>query len=405
MGALGGVGMGLNQGLQGFISDVSSLNTQDRAEKEAEENKKLREAQLANSQAELGIRKQQAAQQNTLFEQGQTKVKKGLEMIPIEGTVDNYAKFPSQAKYVKDYINSMGLAEKDGTISRDDAKGVLTAMTTIPYHLQNLNRIAITEYQKSLDDLNSKISTAKTGEDIKDLMLKKKQTEMDLQSSMGVDTGLVNWAKANKKKYTEMGSAPDGYPVVLDASNPSAYLKNDGQGNMKPYHGPIKPKVEHVVNDKPATMGDIKIAFDMDMQAAKNNLLVEMTPTDRNNYANMTPEQLQSALLAGSIKSLPADRKAYYQKQFDGISQKWQGYTKQILGDKKVGGKPLGGAPATPPPGQDNSAKGKTYGDLYKIATNSGSSSKAVEELGKLGYSTAQARDIIKKGLSEGAIQ
>lgn len=208
------------------------------------------------------------------------------------------------------------------------------------------------------------------------------------------DDGLIRWSKNGQYEVVQKptgtggtvnkqlkGNTLDGRPVSFNPRT-GGYETDDG----KPYSGKIIPYVDRVVHEnKPEklTMADAKSYASAKLQGIKNRMMIDMTPEERQDFANMPSENLLAALLSGSGKSLPLDKKEAYKKEIEAVEKEYADMADQVLGRK--GKKPQTGAigggsgattvASTPQPSaggkpKQQEATGSPSGQVFKSKTD-----------------------------------
>jgi len=224
------------------------------------------------------------------------------------------------------------------------------------------------------------------------------------------DNSFLGWMSADasgrSKKFVPIpkeakaASAPPMKEFEMDKSgNPTPGRKSwftlNKDGTPNTYSGPAGT-TESVINPpvrNQATVGDLKSAHDMAAQGIKNRMLLEMTPEEQMSTAGLDPNTMVAALLAGKLKSLPADRKAAYMKEFQDNDAYYNGQMNTVLGRKGV---------TTPPPTPGTSLKstqGVTLGQIWDQISNQPTTKGAMDYLtNTYGYNQAQAGDLVRRG-------
>lgn len=97
-----------------------------------------------------------------------------------------------------------------------------------------------------------------------------------------------------------------------------------------------KIKNENESRGEKLNLSDVKGAYGMEMNSIKTRMLIDMTPEERNQLANLPPEQMLAVILGGGGKSLPADKKANYIEEIKKVDEYYGGLSQKVLGRKGV---------------------------------------------------------------------
>jgi hypothetical protein len=123
--------------------------------------------------------------------------------LNVDDTLNTSVQIPEARDYIKKTAKAYGYINDDGTIRAADARTVLTTIAKEPQHLKELSRISVDHYTKALHDINRKIASMPTGEDMKDLILQKAQAENNWKEAVGASEGLIKYMTAIKKEKAE----------------------------------------------------------------------------------------------------------------------------------------------------------------------------------------------------------
>jgi hypothetical protein len=229
MARIGGWAAGLDRGTSDFVNMTMAMDNQERAEKIANKNLELQ-------QANLDLNRKKIAREDIEFNQKQKEIARKNRPLNVDETLDKMVEIPAARGYIKNYAVGVGHVNEDGTIRAEDAQNDIKTLFKDPIHLKAINRFNIDHYTKALADAESELKAmeGKTGIDLKPLLLKKQQMELALKSAMGADEGLTKYLTTiGKKKEYDKPYVKDGVEYQEDLTTGQIHRlgKTGGEGS------------------------------------------------------------------------------------------------------------------------------------------------------------------------------
>jgi hypothetical protein len=430
-GAWGGAAEGLQNATKTFM-DMRSADQRDKAmalsAAQAEERLALERAADQRAQEQFNLQMDEARRAN-----------QPLSVGAIRGTFS----IPEAADYAQKVATALGYIANPGqpnaTIRRKDATAIRQLLQTDPEHVANLNTISIGHYQKQVGELGTKVQdidrqirmagTSSQGagagptpagmqvsptDNLKALLTEKaatdialKKAKLNLERAFGRDKDLMAYLAAQKKEMQELkpghdyvntatgevihGPAPTDTKEVWGqpfAGPGGALLQQSNHGQIRAVLGREREGAGGGSEGRKEERQD-RMDFGKEiqrLQSLKGRYASIQKGYDPITGMTIPQDNIKQAL--ATVKEEIDSQEEYTRSTFP---KQWQAYR----GGKRLGG----GAGSTGAP-----QKG-TYGELYKIAAEAGSSTKAIAALQKLGYAEGTARQIVQQGIQGGYIR
>lgn len=392
--AAGGVSNGLSLGARRIAEEQEAQNAQKRT---------------ALMEQDIGLRTKEAQRKEEEYQ-------RGMEPISLEDARKTFAE-PEIADYHEGFARSIGAIRKneDGSeyIIRKDARDIAILMKS-PELQKDMNDYQVTTLREKL------MKAEKDAEAQPELKAEAEKVRQRLDVAEARNQGLVSQKIEAAKERSKITVVPEGSRVfqggkeVAEATAKTPKTLNEmlarevSEGRMTLDEALAKNKkggegsglVDAIREERLQMAKDKEEREKRDEQYRRQERVDKEWDKDENRYKQQYQadlEQYGETVARENWNNNVAAMRKKFKPRYAAIGL-------DLEGNPLEKGKKEGALQRTASPASSNQPQRTMY-DLYQVVSKAGSSSKAVAELGKLGYGEKQARDIIKRGMSEGYVK